>query len=383
MASNNRNSRDTYDPPVTAAQASGSVTAASNDVYAQKSTMKMKEDLAQEAEGQKQNSERLKKIAKRKNGHETPDVKSKRMTDKCGRVDDAQVIVYTKQYRNITDAKENDDGNYERHTQRIRTNENITPISMDPTDTYPYPVDEADHCETTFTSYELILPLLEYLAKALNKTKENLKIYDPYYCEGSMVEVMHSLGFMDVYNRKEDFYSRITARNLPPYDILITNPPYSGSHIEMLTDFLYNEHDATKPFFLLMPNFVYAKDYFNKLLLSTRHAVFFVLPISRIQYSTPKGRRQLKSAKYTSPFVSFWYCSTGSIGSINQEALKQYSLWPSNKSSDVQTIKPLLVRQVKQLPPEVLADGDPRKKTCRNALKRKKNKLKKKLQQKA
>mmetsp|Transcript_22794 Transcript_22794/g.23016 ORF Transcript_22794/g.23016 Transcript_22794/m.23016 type:complete len:83 (+) Transcript_22794:83-331(+) len=36
--------------------------------------------------------------------------------------------------------------------------------------------------------------------------------------------------------------------------------------------------------------------------------MFYIVPHKRYMYTTPKGRRQIKSAKYTAPFPSFWYC---------------------------------------------------------------------------
>ena len=44
------------------------------------------------------------------------------------------------------------------------------------------------------------------IAQSLNKSKAELRIYDPYYCEGSMVKHLGKLGFASVYNRNEDFY---------------------------------------------------------------------------------------------------------------------------------------------------------------------------------
>lgn len=37
-------------------------------------------------------------------------------------------------------------------------------------------------------------------------------IYDPYYCQGSTVARLASLGFPRVYNRKEDFYEARLGR---------------------------------------------------------------------------------------------------------------------------------------------------------------------------
>jgi hypothetical protein len=45
-------------------------------------------------------------------------------------------------------------------------------------------------------------------------------------------------------------------QQVPPFDVLITNPPYSDDHINRLFEFVTQ---CNKPYFLLMPNFVYTK----------------------------------------------------------------------------------------------------------------------------
>lgn len=65
---------------------------------------------------------------------------------------------------------------------------------------------ECDHCETSERAYADIVPLLAALAREIGKNPEELTIYDPYYCQGSTVARLTSLGFPNVYNRKEDFY---------------------------------------------------------------------------------------------------------------------------------------------------------------------------------
>lgn len=60
----------------------------------------------------------------------------------------------------------------------------------------------------------------------------------------------------DWISRKEDFYEMQRLQQIPSYDVLITNPPYSDDHINRLLTFATN---CNKPYFLLMPNFVYAK----------------------------------------------------------------------------------------------------------------------------
>lgn len=68
---------------------------------------------------------------------------------------------------------------------------------------YDYEVDPADHCETPVEAYRDISSILMHIAKELNKTKDTLMIYDPFYCEGSVIERFKSLGtiftFLYVY----------------------------------------------------------------------------------------------------------------------------------------------------------------------------------------
>ncbi len=71
--------------------------------------------------------------------------------------------------------------------------------------------------------------------------------------------------------------------------------------------------------------------------------------------------------------ISNRYCHLGSFGNILSSFLSRQS-----QSGDLPR---LIVTKVHQLPVQVLADGDPRKKKEKNILKRKKHKMKKKQQQ--
>ena len=84
-----------------------------------------------------------------------------------------------------------------------------------------------DHCETPFEAYRDVEPLLFRLAEQLGRTKATLRIYDPYFCEGSMVQHLGRLGFASVHNRNEDCYRVWSSGRTPQFDVLITNPPYS------------------------------------------------------------------------------------------------------------------------------------------------------------
>ena len=79
---------------------------------------------------------------------------------------------------------------------------------------HPFEVDAADHCETPFQAYQDIEPFLFRIALALKKPKEKLRIYDPYFCEGSVVAHLARLGFTSVHNVNEDFYRNVEEGNI-------------------------------------------------------------------------------------------------------------------------------------------------------------------------
>ena len=173
---------------------------------------------------------------------------------------------------------------------------------------YPYPVVDDDHCESPAEAYQDISSFLVAVANQLGKSPDTLRIFDPYFCEGNMKERLASIGFPVVHNEKKDFYELIRTNTLPEFDVLVTNPPYSGNHMERLLSFCTSEL-CRKPWFLLMPNYVYTKDYYDPIFKAVAKP-FYVTPANgrRYMYTTPKGRRQEKSSKYTSPFPTFWYC---------------------------------------------------------------------------
>lgn len=175
----------------------------------------------------------------------------------------------------------------------------------------PFPADPDDHCETSKTAYQHIVPFLRALAKKLKKTPEKLKIYDPYYCAGAMVRHLNELGFSCVHNQPDDFYHIISAKKIPPHDILITNPPYSGDHFDRLKNFLSINN---KPHMLLVPA------HFD--VDSEKYA--FLRPKGRYHYWTPRGMRPGEDSKKrkhrnlmlgsrNSPFPSQWCISLAPV----------------------------------------------------------------------
>ncbi|CAM9267031.1 unnamed protein product [Discosporangium mesarthrocarpum] len=51
-----------------------------------------------------------------------------------------------------------------------------------------------------------VAPLLRGVADSLGKPQGDLRVYDPYFCQGSVKVRLGALGFHHVINRNEDFY---------------------------------------------------------------------------------------------------------------------------------------------------------------------------------
>ena len=93
----------------------------------------------------------------------------------------------------------------------------------------------------------------------------------------------------------------------PPHDIVLTNPPYSGDHMERLLTFC---RDHNKPCLLLVPSYVHQKPYFAAVHASAARTPFFVVPRKRYNYWTPRdacrGNPKVRKDGRTSPFVTLW-----------------------------------------------------------------------------
>lgn len=178
---------------------------------------------------------------------------------------------------------------------------------------YSFQVDDTDHCETPLDAYRNLLDLLDRLSHSLGKDRSSLVIYDPYYCDGGVKRKLLSLGFKNVINRNHDFYQDIASQSIPDYDVLITNPPYSGVHMEKLLSFA--SRNVKKPWLFLLPHFVYTKDYYSRALSkSLREKIYFLVPEARYAYVPPSWVNEdgstavAKGKTKTAPFPSFWYC---------------------------------------------------------------------------
>ena len=203
-------------------------------------------------------------------------------------------------------------GHWDPKTSTIVTSRRMDHVTGVAAPIYPFSVDSNDHCETPQIAYEHIVPFLQALALQKKKSVHNLHIWDPFFCAGSVAKHLNTIGFQNVYNENEDFYSYDEGKTHGPsaYDVLITNPPYTAQHIPNLLKFCKS---SGKPCLLLLPNYVLHK--FDQELRALRESpsseLFFVWSKARYKYKSPKFARSKDKARkdrVTSPFVSFWYC---------------------------------------------------------------------------
>jgi hypothetical protein len=167
----------------------------------------------------------------------------------------------------------------------------------------PFPTEYGDHFETPTIAYRHIVPVLDKICSKLNKDRTSLVIYDPYYCAGSMVRHLGDLGFPHVINQKRDFYKDIARNRVPDFDILVTNPPYSGEHKKRCVEFAVQRG---KPWLLLMPNYVATKQYLTATVGQRadhkNQGPCYVHPATPYQYAHPEGTGHAES-----PFDSLWF----------------------------------------------------------------------------
>jgi hypothetical protein len=93
------------------------------------------------------------------------------------------------------------------------------------------PVSRADHMETSDAAVRDVATLLTTLARrCMGKGQDTagLRLWDPYFCQGSVKKLYARYGFPRCHNEPEDFYELIrpgSGVDLPPHDVLVTNPP--------------------------------------------------------------------------------------------------------------------------------------------------------------
>eukprot|EP00041_Stephanoeca_diplocostata_P010287 m.163257 g.163257 ORF g.163257 m.163257 type:complete len:315 (-) comp18099_c0_seq2:191-1135(-) len=176
--------------------------------------------------------------------------------------------------------------------------------SVIPLPKHNFEVDIGDHCETPLMAYRDISPVFESIREAIKKRKQAIQLYDPYFCRGAVVANLQQLGYKSVYNKNVDFYKAQREGSIPPYDVLVTNPPYSGKHINKLLNFVMR---SNKPSLLLVPKYTHEEPFYDPIIdrmPRDKQPMYFV-PRKRYAYVSPEGIRGREMP--VTPFESVWH----------------------------------------------------------------------------
>ncbi|PBJ74221.1 methyltransferase [Trypanosoma cruzi] len=156
---------------------------------------------------------------------------------------------------------------------------------------HPFRAEFNDHFETSLEALRDIAVVVDQLRLLLRPSApENFVVYDPYYCAGTIVRYWNTLGVQRVIHANRDFCKDIAEGDDPDdYDMLVTNPPFSGDHIERLFNYLVTRK---KPFAFLVPDYTATKDWYRTAV--RRH--FTPVP--------PSGKGDINASRHTRPNVS-------------------------------------------------------------------------------
>ena len=247
---------------------------------------------------------------------------------------------------------------------------------------WPFETSYNDHFETPTAAYTHVMPILQRLnarrqrarastnsskkrPREMDEEEQQLRVYDPYYCEGAVVEALVKLGCAreQIIHANRDFYADVTADCVPPHDLLLTNPPYSGAHKQRLLEYLLARNGVGSgastpprsgggaPFLLLMPAWVAATDYWHAFLLAlarsrtgeTARAV--AIDHGREEQLTPPPREleRVAGVFYLSPTERYSFTHPQATGSADAPF---HSIWfaggfgPDEKAA-IAALKPL------------------------------------------
>lgn len=119
-----------------------------------------------------------------------------------------------------------------------------------------------DHFETSAAALQHVLPVVAELRHLTRpSTPELFSLYDPYYCSGTVATHWAALGIERFLHANRDFYADIAAGTVPgPYDMIVTNPPFSEDHIQRLMNFLVSQDI---PWAFLAPDYIAGKEWYQ------------------------------------------------------------------------------------------------------------------------
>lgn len=194
---------------------------------------------------------------------------------------------------------------------------------------------QGDDRETPARALQDIVHVLQLLALPSATTT----LYDPYYCQGAIKTRMAALGYPNVINEPVDFYQTVHNNAVPAYDVLLTNPPYSGNHIRKALEFACagaaeeaadggggggggvgggGVGGGSKPWCMLLPSNVHAREWYESVVGGGASPPLFLCPHERYSFLVPSVASDASPQEHV-PYVTMWY--VGGLTPLDRAAL--------------------------------------------------------------
>ncbi len=145
--------------------------------------------------------------------------------------------------------------------------------------------EKCDDYTTPKYVFEMLLPYIN----------TNLKVYEPFFCDGSSGKYLRDIGYKNVIHNDEDFYINWTKYE---FDIIITNPPYS-SKIQVFQEL----YEINKPFCVLVPVSTITKLFVKKIFGKDIDKLQLIIPNKRIHYN--KHGNETKKCWYDTMWIGY------------------------------------------------------------------------------
>ena len=203
---------------------------------------------------------------------------------------------------------------------------------------------QGDDRETPARALQDIVRVLQLLSLPAATTT----LYDPYYCQGGIKTRLAALGYPNVINEPVDFYQTVHNKAVPAYDVLLTNPPYSGNHIRKALEFACAAVEiadggngggggggGSKPWCMLLPSNVHAREWYERVVRGEASPPLFLCPHERYSFLVPSDTSDASAPPQEHvPYVTMWYI--GGLTPLDRAAL--LATWKQEAASASTTL---------------------------------------------
>lgn len=200
----------------------------------------------------------------------------------------------------------------------------------------------ADDRETLLKALEDILPIINAIVLYKQCSFEDIQIYDPYYCNGNIKLRLQSLGLNinSIQNDPIDCYYAQKNNLIRPFDLLLSNPPYSGDHIRRCIQYSIK---INKPWILLLPSNVMHRPWFNEVIKN--YSILYIAPLEK--YIFEVNNTNISHV----PMVTIWFL--GIPPQNNDLKEKILEKWNENNKQKNSRSSAVLAQSFDELPRKI------------------------------